>query len=227
MHKVISTFFLLAFFSGQAQAESCPAFFRFVDFGIETPDGVVHRGGPTYRAQGFAGQPLLITQRTACRQVRDVAIDGRGNPIPVVTSINYAPAATGMNINELRLMVVDDAALLAEDNAVAHRARLESLESLESIDGAITRGPNYLCASLMDPITISCQLTQPFGGNLALVVYCDPLECRMSVFAVRENIIAIASWQPSEASFGDPNTAAQEIARMVQQVHGFLAPLSS
>jgi hypothetical protein len=67
----------------------------------------------------------------------------------------------------------------------------------------------------------------PFGGNLALVVYCDPLECRMPALAVNEQIIATASWPPSHASASDHTAAALEIARKIKQLHDFLAPLSS
>lgn len=220
VRKIILVFISLILFKGQASAEGCPDFFRFVDFGLETQDGTI-RGGPTYRAEGVDGQALLIRELSVCRDVRDVALDGRGNPIPVVTSVNYDPENTGMDLIELRLTVVEDIVSEAEHNAAEHRTRLERQVAI------IRRGPDYLCASLEEPNKISCQFKSPFGGNLALVVYCDPLECRMPVLALNEKVIAIATWLPSKASLKDHEAAALEIADKVQQVHDFLAPLSS
>ncbi|WP_394690077.1 hypothetical protein [Hoeflea sp.] len=221
MRRIIFTSLMLMLFGTQARAQDCPDFFRFVDFGLEAPDGTMHRGGATYRAEGFDGQALLIRELTICRDVRNLAVDGRGNPIPVVTSVNYSPQQTGIDLLELRLAAVDDIASETERNASAHRARLDQP------DVVTTQGLDYLCASLKRADTFSCQFVSPFGGNLALVVYCTPSECRMPVLAVKDNIAVAASWRPSGAAIGDPKTWASEIGDKVQQVHDFLAPLSS
>ena len=218
--KIILVVASMILLTPQARAEGCPDFFRFVDFGLETPDGTT-RGGPTYRAESFDGQALLIRERTICRDVRDVARDGRGNPIPIVKSINYDPEKTGVDLKELRLQVVDDIASEAEQNAADHLARLENQTVV------VRRGSDYLCVSLEEAHEISCQLVSPFGSNLALVVYCDLLECRMPALALNEKTIAVASWLPSQASQSDHEAAVSEILGKVQQIHGFLEPLSS
>jgi len=220
MRTIILVLASLVFYCGQASADACPDFFRFVDFGLDTPDGVT-RGGPTYRAESFDGQALAIAELTVCRDALNLAVDGRGNPIPVVASINYAPEKTGIDLKELRLTGVDDVALQAEGNADDHRARLDRKTAVKS------RGPDYLCARLEEPNEISCQFVSPFGGNLALVIYCDPSACRMPVLALNEKVIATAVWQPSEASLRDQEAAPLEIGDKVQQIHDFLAPLSS
>lgn len=221
MRTITFTALLLMFFNAQASAQDCPDFFRFVDFGLKAADGTVHRGGPTYRAEGFDGKALLIRELTICRQVRELAVDGRGNPIPVVTSIDYDPEKTDIDLMELRLEAVDDIASETERNASGHRARLEQPNIVT------TQGSNYLCASFEGSDSFSCQLVSPFGGNLALVVHCTRSACRMPVLAVKDNIAAAASWRPSEAAMKRPGAWASEIADRVQQVHGFLAPLSS
>lgn len=221
MRTIIFTSLLLLFFNAQAKAQDCPAFFRFVDFGLEAPDGTLHRGGPTYRAEGFDGQALLIRDLTVCTKVPNLAVDGHGNPIPVVTSVNYRPEQTGAELLELHLMTVEDVALETERKARDHRARLEQP------DAVATRGPDRLCASLEVSDAFSCQLVSPFGGNLALVVYCTPLQCRMPALVVKANIIAAATWSPSPTAAKDAEAWASEIVDRVQQIHDFLAPLSS
>jgi hypothetical protein len=221
VYILILASFLAILFNSQASAEKCPDFFRFVDFGLEAADGTVTRGGPTFRAESFDGQALLIRELSVCRGVRDLAVDGRGNPVPVVASVNYNPEGTGIDMKELRLMLVDDLASETERGAAAHRAKLERPGAF------VTRGSNYLCASLKGSDKISCQLTSPFGGNFALVVYCDALECKMPVLAVKENVIAVSTWLRSKASPGDHKALASEIVEKIQKVHGFLAPLSS
>lgn len=206
--------------SGHARAEGCPDFFRFVDFGLDTPDGAM-RGGPTYRAEGFDGQALLIRDLTVCRDVRSVAVDGHGNPIPIVESVHYNPEFAGVDLKDLRLIAVDDIAAVAERNAAEHRARL-TRDTMET-----RRGPDYLCASQKLPNAISCQFVSPFGGNLPLVVYCDPVSCRMPSLAVNEKVIADVNWLPSDAMATDHDAMVLEMADKVQQVHDFLAPLSS
>ena len=49
MHRIIVAL-LLAVAAQQASAADCPPFYRFVDFGVEGPDGVLRRGGTIFRA---------------------------------------------------------------------------------------------------------------------------------------------------------------------------------
>jgi len=221
MRKIIVTCFLMILFISPARAEGCPDFFRFVDFGSEAPDGTIHRGGPTYRAESLGGEALLIRELTVCRRLANLAVDGRGNPIPVVTSIDYDPEKTAIGLTELRLASVEDVVSETERNAARHR------ETLDQSLAAITQGSSFLCARLSAAATVSCQLISPFGGNLALVVYCEPTECRMPGLAVKAHVIATAAWRPSQDTWSDTEALASEIAGKVQQVHDFLAPLSS
>lgn len=221
MRKIIVTCFLMILLNFPAQAESCPDFFRFVDFGSEAPDGTLHRGGPTYRAESFGGEALVIRDRTVCRRVANLAVDGRGNPIPVVTSIDYDPEKTTIGLTELRLSSVQDVVLETERNAARHR------ETLDQTGATITQGSSFLCARLSAAATVSCQLISPFGRNLALVVYCEPMQCRMPGLAVKAHVVATAAWRPSRDAWSDTEALASEITEKVQQVHDFLAPLSS
>lgn len=221
MRTIIFTSLLLIFMNSQARAGDCPDFYRFVDFGLEATDGTIHRGGPTYRAEGFDGQALLIRELTECRQVRDLSVDGRGNPVPVVTSVNYNPERTGIELEELRLEAVSDVVEETERAAAEHRSRLEEN------DAVVTNGSTYLCASSQGSGRFSCQLVSPFGGNLALVVYCTRSDCKVPALAVKANIVVQASWIPSDAATKDPELWAMEIADRVQEIHDFLAPLSS
>ena len=221
MRTIIFTSLLLIFLNSPARAADCPDFFRFVDFGLETADGPLQRGGPTYRAEGFDGQALLIRELTTCRKVRDLSVDGRGNPVPVVTSVDYDPEKTGIDLKALRLEAVSDVAAETERAAAEHRSQLEKDTTV------VTAGPTYLCASPEGSDRFSCQLVSPFGGNLALVVYCNRAKCRVPALAVKANIIAQAAWVPSEAAVKNHVVWALEIADRVQEIRDFLAPLSS
>tara|TARA_R110002020_G_scaffold86758_2_gene214201 strand:+ start:5766 stop:6431 length:666 start_codon:yes stop_codon:yes gene_type:complete len=221
MRKIIVTCFLMILLNSPAQAESCPDFYRFVDFGSEAPDGTIRRGGPTYRAESLGGEALLIRDRTVCRRVADLAVDGRGNPIPVVARIDYDPIKTAIDLTELRLASVEDVVSATERSAARHR------DTLDRSDAAINQGSSFLCARLSAAASVSCQLISPFGHNLALVVYCEPIECRMPALAVKAQVIATAAWRPSRELWSDPWALASEIAGKVQQIHDFLAPLSS
>ena len=91
------------FVAGGAAAQSCPDFYRFVDFGLKGQDGIIYRGGTLLRAENTNREALLLTERTTCLDVTILAKDGRGNPVPVVSSINYDPAKTGLGLDELRV----------------------------------------------------------------------------------------------------------------------------
>ena len=138
MLKPLAAVFAILFAS-HALAEDCPRFYRFVDFGIEGDDGVIYRGGPAFRVEGFDGHLLVHATRTQCLGVRDVLADGHGNPIPVVASIDYDPVRTGADLIALRVAKADDLRTVAEENAAAHRANLEQVGAVE------TRGESSLC----------------------------------------------------------------------------------
>lgn len=212
---------LLICFASQARAQTCPAFFRFVDFGLEGRDGVIYRGGPVFRAEGFDGEPLLLRDRTTCRDVQDLGKDGRGYSIPVVTSITYSPEKTNTDLAELRVVHVADTHAVAEENASAHR------DMLDQPGTQITRGASFLCARAQAPQGLSCQFASPYPGNIALVVYCDASTCRMPVLAINAQVLADATWEMNASILDDPSRAGEVIRTTIQQIHNFLAPISS
>lgn len=219
---MLRTIALLVFIfcMNSANAQNCPDFYRFVDFGIKANDGLFYRGGTVFRAEGFEGQALLLSRETKCRDVRDISKDGHGNPIPVVTSINYDPGKTGIDLNELRLSRVDDTKIAAEKNADLHQ------QSLEYPDIVSTRGPNFLCASEKQQ-ALSCQLVSPYPGYIPLVVYCDFERCKMPVLAVSETLQVSASWDIGAKLSNSPEMLGTEISNKAQQIHDFLKPLSA
>ena len=225
MHKVAALLliFLSALFplSMPASAATCPDFFRFVDFGIEGDDGVVYRGGSLFRAENFDGTMLLKLGHTKCLPVQDTAKDGRGNPIPVVTSIHYDAELTTLDVTELSVKLVKSATDSAERSAERHRKRLEHT------DTAVTRGENFLCANDKNQDSLSCQIVSPYPGNTALVVYCDAKQCTMPVMAVDEQLIVNAAWPRTPDTVDSDDLTGSEIIEITNQIHDFLTPLTS
>lgn len=204
-----------------SNAQSCPDYYRFVDFGLEDKNGVMYRGGTLLRAEGFAAEALLLENLTKCREVRDLAKDGHGNPIPVVESINYIPEIVGTELNELRLSRIKDTRAAANNNAETH------LANVQNADNVTTKGDNFVCVKPKSANMISCQLVSPYAGNISLVVYCDVNRCNMPVLAINEELIINASWNSNDALLKNPQEAGSQSAAKVQQIHDFLKPLSA
>lgn len=205
----------------QASAQSCPDFFRFVDFGLEGRDGVTYRGGPVLRAEGFSGTPLLFRDMTECVAVPQMASDGHGNPIPVVKSISYDPIKTGIELTALNVAITEDAAAFAETHAQPHRRQLGRSGT------ATARSDRFLCAEPREGGMLSCQVQSPFVGSTDLVVYCDQGTCTMPVMALNEQIFTSAVWTVEAEFLEDAQAAGADISRKVQQIHDFLEPISS
>ena len=220
MFKAIALF-LFVILAGQASAQSCPEFFRFVDFGLKANDGIIYRGGPIFRAESLEGQPLLLRERTDCRKVPQIAKDGHGNPIPVVTRVFYNPERTGLALDELRLTTSENVADMAEEQAEAHRMELGK-SSIVS-----TQGADFLCVFSDSTDDLSCQLQSPYAGSIPLIVTCDADVCTMPVLAITDQIFASAVWTIEAAILAAPETAGAAISRMIRDIHGFLDPLSS
>jgi len=212
---------LMLLWAAPANAEDCPAFFRFVDFGQKDNDGVVYRGGSILRAEGYDGSNLLELERTECLPIRDIGKDGHGNPIPVVTSIQYSPEKTKINLTELGVSSVDDTNAAAEKNAERHRAMLNQP------DAKVTRGSNFLCANSKEEDSLSCQVVSPYWGNIALVVYCDASQCRMPVMAVDKQVTVNAAWPRVTNTAGNDELTGSEVMEMTTKIHDFLSPLTS
>lgn len=210
-----------ALWANLAAAQSCPDFYRFVDFGLESSDGVIHRGGPVFRAETLEGEPLLVMPETNCIQVRDISADGHGNPMPVVTSFNYDPQKFGVSLVSLQISKVADAKAAAADSALPHQ------QDLAGGQMTATQGADFLCASPKAADRISCQVVSPYPGNAALVVYCDAAQCRMPALAVGERILVSAIWANEASSLNAPEDAGKRIITKVQKIHDQLEPLSS
>lgn len=225
MLKFIASIILILFASQanakEASVKNCPDFYRFIDFGIVGNDAEIYRGGPVFRAEGFNGQPLLLTQQTQCLTVHEVSKDGHGNPIPVVTSINYNPEKTDIELRELRVAISDDTELAANNNAELHEERLEQGKI------RLTRGSSFLCASTNEQQELSCQMVSPYAGNVPLVIYCDTSKCTMPVLVINQKILASASWDFKQTLLNTPELASVKLSNKVQQIHDFLESISS
>lgn len=217
MLKVVASLFVI-FMAAPASAQSCPDFFRFVDFGLKDRDGTVHRGGPHLRAESLEGRPLLLRELSECLPVRDMSVDGHGNPIPVVAAVTYDPAKTGIDLTALHVKSVQDTVAAAQDNAADHLTRLGRLGAQR------VQQQEFLCVTFADAPETSCQLTSPYPGNVPLVVYCDRLACDAPVLAVNDQVIVQATW---DRTGQDPETLGHDILTRIRQIREFLDPLSS
>lgn len=212
--------FLFVLFAVPASAQSCPDFFRFVDFGLEGRDGALHRGGVIFRGESLSGRALLFRDRTECLDVARISTDGHGNPIPVASRIEYDPAKLDLELLGLSVDVVEDAIGAAEDNARQHRTRVDTSDS------EITRGANFLCARANGTEDFSCQVPSPFPGNVALVIYCNAQACRMPVLAFDERIAIGAEWKPEAAHLSAPESAGTAILQKVEAIHAFFEAMT-
>lgn len=220
MLKPLAALFLILC-AGQASAQNCPDFYRFVDFGIEGNDGVIYRGGPVFRAEGLDGHPLLLETRTRCLPISDILKDGHGNPIPLVSSINYDPARTDIALTGLRVAATANAQEAAEDSATAHRAAL----ALAGAD--LTKGESSLCVDHPGDDAVSCQLVSPYPGNAALVVYCDAETCMMPTMAVSEKIIVAADWASDPSFLTTKARIGPALIQKISEIRDFINPLSA
>lgn len=207
--------------AGAANAQGCPDFFRFVDFGLQDAEGRFIRGGPHFRGESLAGTSFLKPGDTKCRSVREIASDGHGNPIPVVTHISYNVERTDLDLTTLHVSYSTDTRVAAQQNAQQHHARLSR------VDAEPIRGENSLCVAARDGVGVSCQLVSPYPGNTDLVVHCDQDQCDMPVLAVNANIMVSAVWPVTVSFRAQIDGAGPQIFSTVQAIHAFLEPLSS
>jgi hypothetical protein len=207
---------LLVLFTGFATpsfAQSCPEFYRFVDFGLKESDGTVTRGGTIFRAFNAEGTPLLKPEVSICRPVENLAKDGRALFIPVVSKIGIDPIAAKLDVTQLTLTEVSDVVSAAEDNAKRHG------ETLAKVDTATTRGEDYICASTPATDELSCQMLSLYGGNAPLVAYCDEAQCNVPVWARDKQLAISVKWPRGAAG---PASTGQEIRRKLQSIYDFL-----
>ena len=217
IRKVLSV--LLVWLASQAQAQNCPDFFRFVDFGQIGEDGVTYRGGTLLRAESFAGEPMLLAEQTTCVSVSTRAVDGRGNLIPVVTSMFYDPKRTGIGLSSLGVVRSPDIAKAVDANAAKHRERLNRN------DAVIERDSAFLCAADVDRDHVTCQLVSPYNNGYDLVVHCYLSECAMPVMAINDHLQVAATWPSVALTDNDLAEHGAAVAEKVTQIHDFLAEL--
>jgi hypothetical protein len=208
----ITTILVLSALASPVQAEDCPEFYRFVDFGRADGDGVLRRGGPTFRGFVTEGVSILKQDETVCLNAGETSTDGRKLSIPIVAQINVDPDLAGLNLLMFAIRSVEDASVTATDNASAHR------ENLAQADTITTKGDSYLCASGQSPKDLSCQVISPYKDNTDLVVYCDGQSCTMPVMAYGTRLGVSASWTRTVTA---PDATANEIIRIVQSLHDF------
>lgn len=218
LRKFLTALFVLS--GSQVAAQNCPDFFRFVDFGLQDQGGAFHRGGTVFRAESLGGTPLLHRELTKCRAVNDTSIDGHGHPMPVVTSISYDVARTGLDLTELRVSFHDDIEATISENLYAHRSALRQPEA-ERI-----KGENSICALSKERDALSCQLISPYPGDLDLVVFCTLDGCEMPALGVDQHIGIVAAWAVPDALWSDPERAGSLLYDKVQSIYGFLEPLT-
>ena len=203
-----------------ATAQECPAFYRFVDFGLRDTAGALSRGGPILRGESLSGTTLLVFDETRCEPVRDIARDGHGNPIPVVSDIAYRTNKTGLDLTQLRVSTLDDTTARAEENARLHRNRLDAANT-------VIKDNTSLCVVSPDAQSLSCQVVSPYTGPAALVIYCDNSTCTMPVLALDARVSISASWPVDDRFWQAPETAGALVFEKVQGIHAFFAPLTS
>lgn len=201
-------------------AQSCPAFYRFVDFGIQTDGGEMLRGGRIFRAFDAEGAHLLDLEHTICRDVRDLAKDGRGFAIPVVSRVQYTSSALPDGLVALQLFASaqEDTLALADKSGAAHRF------AVARAGATTTRGEAFLCAHGEDSDSISCQVVSPYGARFAPVVYCNAAQCEVPVM-VRDSQLGIrATWnRPARASSEQSMDAlAGDILQTLQRIHDII-----
>lgn len=219
MHRLFAIL-LLALSAGHASAQTCPPFFRFVDFGLSASYGKIYRGGTLVRAEGLDGRALLLHPQTRCLAITDFAKDGPGNPIPIVTIVAYDPDLTGMSLNQLNLRSVKDSHMTATNNLENHLGNL-------SAEGAeVTRSADFLCVRTL-PENTSCQLTTSYPNLAPLVIYCDAVRCEMPALAIKQNIIVDAMWSIESQQPQSADNIGQTAMARVSAIHAFLGQLSA
>ncbi|MBU2994180.1 hypothetical protein Q4555_07615 [Octadecabacter sp. 1_MG-2023] len=218
-HMVLATVFTFA--ASAVAAEDCPDFYRFVDFGLQGNDGVLYRGGPLLRAENFAEDRLLLEDQTECLSVWPTLTDGRGNPMPVVSTIAYDPAAIGAGITELKVRTVEGTTAAATQSATSYRRRLEEP------DATVTRGDTFVCVATALTPHVACQLVSPYDTDAPLIVYCHDQSCRLPVLAMDDRIFVSARWETDVHYVNDPDAGAASMSEIVQHIYDFMSPLSS
>ncbi|AXI47702.1 hypothetical protein C1J03_17825 [Sulfitobacter sp. SK012] len=199
-----------------AQAQSCPEYFRFVDFGAITADGSLLRGGPTFKVKRD-GEPLFESGSVACTDIEPVFTDGHNQPIPLVTALSYssnlvAPEMTNLNIKRLSAT----SAKLAQEPLEGHRI------ARSAAGNSATQGADFLCVhvDLSPSQTISCEVVSPFDTTLSFIVACNDTACAMSGMAIEKAVNISAGWTISgTATLEEAGATASDIAT---KIHAFI-----
>ena len=215
--KTIAIFILLLL-ATMAKAEECPDFYRFVDFGLVAGDGETYRGGPVFRAEDLDGQILLRGGLTTCQNITDVAKDGHGNPIPVVSGISFDTAKAGLDLTRLDVSLVGDVKGAALMPAQKHEI------AMAGSDARVVRGADFLCEGLDG--SVSCQVSSLMVQDVSLIAFCDADTCTLPVIALNPRIAASAVWHHAR-SLNDAAEIGAEISAKVRAIHAFLTPITS
>lgn len=141
MHKIIASL-LFVLFAPSASPNSCPAKYRFVDFGLEDRQGILRKGGTIFRAFNAENTRLLKRDSVICHIVEENAIDGRALKMPVVSSIEIDLAVASIDFTYLQLRVSKN--ITPDANANANAALHH--QTLSRVDTIKTQGDTYLRA---------------------------------------------------------------------------------
>jgi hypothetical protein len=202
----------LSLLGGAAAAQSCPGYFRFVDFGISEPSGALIRGGTVFRVE-VDGAIVLKDGSGLCRDVEPVFRDGRNHPIPVVDAFGYIPELVASHLTDMTVTRAwEQPENLAQENARPHRS------ALDMAGAQIMIGTDFLCVgpARTDTRTVSCELVNPFDRTFPLVIYCSAGACQMPVLAVDDTIILGAAWMfPEHAPIESIGKVASETVRAI------------
>lgn len=183
---------LLIPLAAPAAAETCPERYRFVDFGTESRDGTLLRGGTIFRAFDPSDTPLLLPAETICLDVPDLYKDGQQLDIPVVSEIAVNMDVATIEMVELRLSKSDDPIATSDSHAAAH------LDALARPGAQAIRTASSLCVTAPEDRALSCQIRSPFNVTAAPVIYCNGETCEAPAIVFNTQVLMKAVWpQPS------------------------------
>lgn len=202
--------------AGNVRAQSCPEYFRFVDFGLMDADEKLHSGGATFKVKR-EGMPLFENGSVVCRDIAPVFTDGHNQPIPLVTSFKYEPTLVARNLTDLSITRATNT-LVNDVPTVAQRHR--KARNKAGVD--VMKGSDFLCVTgeAASPRTISCEVVNPFDTTTSFFVACTGKTCAMSGMAIDDAIMVSGGWSSSEnASEKATGEVASEIAG---KIHTFI-----
>ncbi|PUB10727.1 hypothetical protein [Yoonia sediminilitoris] len=208
-----------------AVAQDCPDIIRFVDFGRYDAAGGIMRGGPIIRVVDESTQ-LLMERPERCVKVEQLHVDGHNHPIPIVPKIRFDPTTVSADLSSLVVQgQVNDIPARQELSAVPY------LQMRSRNHVVIRTSETAICVTASQPpdSPIACQLSNPFGGPLPVMLTCYDGTCELPVLTLDKNTMISAVWSvPAPAGnvtrLDALATAGTVSTAMLADIHHFLAP---